>query len=259
MSSRRRLPKTTWEKLTTIIAAIITAFGVIIAPGKPTITPGRDGPRQNGSVSAPYMEEAPVIDGLLEEWNRKKNPLEVAVFGEKFWNGLDDLSGILKLGWDEKYLYLGINVRDDIYVQKVSGKNLFKGDSLEILLDSDLYLDYHVSHNDEDDYQLGISPGTPSLGKNPEAYLWFPKSREGRRSKVEIGVQRSSSGYFLETAIPWSTFKITPAEGQHYGFVFSISDNDNQNLSVQQTLVTNIETRKLGDPLTWGDLYLVAP
>ncbi len=59
-----------------------------------------------------------------------------------------------------------------------------------------------------------------------------------------------------EVAIPWTVFEVKPKSGQHFGFVLSISDNDNASANAQQTMVSNVKTRILVDPTTWGDLTL---
>jgi hypothetical protein len=61
----------------------------------------------------------------------------------------------------------------------------------------------------------------------------------------------------VETAIPWSIFSVSPSHGQHFGFVLSISDNDNKNQNFQQSMVSYVPIRILDDPTTWGDLTLI--
>ena len=69
-------------------------------------------------------------------------------------------------------------------------------------------------------------------------------------SRLEDGVYR------IEAAIPWSVFELTPAAGRHYGFALSVSDNDNGDENVQQSMVSNISGRHLTDPTSWGDFRL---
>jgi hypothetical protein len=181
------------------------------------------------------------------------------VFDKTNYDGIDDISGRAMIGWDEKNLYLGIRVIDDKYVQKASGSNLFKGDRLDILLDTDVSSDYYLGALNGDDYQLGISPGSPLIKENLEAYLWYPKSIEGGQDNVTIASRARDDGYIIEAAIPWSVFDVSPSNGQHFGFAFSISDNDNPNENIQQSMVSYVPIRTLSDPTTWGDLILVKP
>jgi hypothetical protein len=227
----------------------------------PVATQSNAGPvmRQRNSIAAIYFDTPPAIDGKLGDWGLDTYQIDNVVYGADRWRNPADLSGSVMVGWDEKYLYLGFRVKDEAYVQLASGELLFKGDSVEVLLDADVSSDYYVRALNNDDYQVGISPGSPKPGKNTEAYLWFPKSVEGTRSKVVIGVEKADNGYRLETAIPWSIFGVTPEEGQHFGFAASISDNDKSGEAVQQSMVSNVATRRLTDPTTWGDLTLVNP
>jgi len=74
---------------------------------------------------------------------------------------------------------------------------------------------------------------------------------------VKIAATVTSDGYIVEVAIPWNAFGVSPKKGQHYGFIFSISDNDHTSKNIQQTIVSTIDDRVLMDPTTWGDLILV--
>lgn len=227
----------------------------------PTATPTRSyaGPDQRPkfSMTAYSFSNPPVIDARLGEWNQDRYLMESVVFGQSNHSGPEDLSGRAMLGWDDTYFYLGIRVIDDKYVQNAKGADLFKGDSLDILLDTNVPTDYYLGALNGDDYQIGISPGSPNPNENTEAYLWFPKSSEGSRGEVKIATRAREDGYVVEVAIPWTVFAVKPSHGQHFGFALSISDNDNKNQNVQQSMVSYVLTRTLDDPTTWGDLTLI--
>lgn len=225
----------------------------------PTATISYAGPdkRPKFSMNAYYFSTSPTIDANLEDWNLDRYLVESVVFGKSKHTGPGDLSGRAMIGWDDKNLYLGIRVIDDEYVQNAKGANLYKGDSLDILLDTDVPSDFYLGALNGDDYQLGISPGSPAPNESPEAYLWFPKSIEGKRDTLDIAARTKDDGYVVEAAVPWSVFDVSPKSGQHFGFVFSISDNDNSSNNVQQSMVSFVPIRTLTDPTTWGDLTLV--
>lgn len=227
----------------------------------PTPTRSYAGPgmRPKFSMVGNYFEAPPRIDASLEDWNFDRYRIEQVVYGKNEHSGIDDLSGRAMVGWDEDNLYLGIRVVDDRYVQNSSGSNLFKGDSLDILLDTDVSSDFYLGELNQDDFQIGISPGSPVPKDDPEAYLWFPKEIEGGRDQVDIAARSRSDGYIVEAAIPWSVFDVSPSKGQHFGFAYSISDNDNRNQNIQQSMVSFVPIRTLNDPTTWGDLTLVKP
>jgi hypothetical protein len=227
----------------------------------PVATQVVEGPeaRPKYSVSAIYFSDPPDLDGTFDEWGLQKYPVDAVVYGSGSWKNANDLSATVMLGWDEENLYLAVNVQDDVYAQHATGENLFEGDSLEVLLDANVSGDYYSDELSGDDYQLGISPGSPDPGEDPETYLWYPDSKAGPRPNVEIGVDQVATGYHVETAIPWSVFNIEPSRGDHFGFAVSVSDNDNPDNDVQQSMVSNVPTRSLSDPTTWGDLQLLKP
>jgi hypothetical protein len=250
--------------------AVITATNQPPAPTQttqPTQVPPTQAPpsktpdlthRTVTSASATYLSSKPVIDGDWNDLPDKEYPGEIVVFGGSAWTGRDDLAGSFRLGWDATNLYLGVKVRDDVYVQNSTGQNIFKGDSIEILLDTNVAADFYTTNVSADDYQLGITAGRPDVSGTKEAYLWLPANVAGSRSQVTIASQRSNAEGITryEVAIPWSVFGITPKVGNHYGFVLSVSDNDNTSQNLQQTMVSNVKTRVLTNPTTWGDLTL---
>jgi photosystem II stability/assembly factor-like uncharacterized protein len=219
--------------------------------------------RSGPSVTAGYVKDAPVIDGILDEWTQTRYDVASITYGKDNWSGSKDLSGKVMLAWDEDNLYVAARVYDDVHVQNSSGEDLFKGDGIELLLDRNLSADFYDHALSSDDYQVGVSSGAPadmsysdSQPVNPEAYLWYPKAAEGSLAKVKIGVFYTDDGYKIEVAIPWSVLSVTPKSGQNFGFAFSFSDNDNPDKDVQQTLMTNDPARRLTDPTTWGNLTL---
>ncbi|MCH7663013.1 MAG: hypothetical protein IH859_03980 [Chloroflexi bacterium] len=211
------------------------------------------------SVSAYYISPAPIIDGDYSDWASITYPISNVTYGSGYYLDSNDISGSFQVGWDATHLFIGIEVVDNKFVQIASGKLLYLGDSIEILIDSDISRDYDDTSLNFDDHQLGISPGSPLTGKPPEAYIWYPLSKRGPTPVVEMAVILTGTGYKIEAAIPWSLFGVFPAAEQHFGFAISISDNDAVDRYWQQTMVSNVPTRRLTDPTTWGDLVLIVP
>ncbi len=232
------------------------------ASPKPTKTKAKPvsyvGPDRRNAfpVQAIHLDSPPTIDGVFDDWGLEKYNANYVVYGSSNWEGLNDCSAAFMVGWDKHALYIAAKVKDDRYVQNETGKDIFKGDSLEILFDQYVSADYYLAALSNDDYQLGISPGNPTPGSNPEAYLWFPASIEGERPAVKIAAIPTVDGYRVEVKIPWSVFNVAPSAGSIYGFSFSISDNDNLAKNLQQSMVSNVKTRILINPMTWGDLIL---
>jgi hypothetical protein len=215
--------------------------------------------RSVGKIVATFLQTPPNVDGNLSQWTLYQYPADFVVYGKDEWSNAQDLSAKVMVGWDYTNLYLGVHVLDDRYIQNSSGEYLYLGDSLEVLMDTNLPADFYVNSLSPDDFQLGISPGSPDPGDDPEAYLWFPRTIKGLRAKVKIAAQDVDGGYDVEVAIPWSVFEVNPAAGQHFGFAFSVSDNDKTTEDLQQSMVSSVPNRHLTDPTTWGDLLLGQP
>jgi hypothetical protein len=263
------MPTTTFEFVSSVTQEPVVTFipSNTITNPHPTATKtipatvSYEGPgaRTGVSVTALYLKNEPTIDGVFDEWNLDRYQVDRVVYGKSLWESESDLSGNFMIGWDENNLFIATRVKDDKYKQNAHEEELFMGDSLEVLLDTSVSSDFYYKKLNNDDFQLGISPGSPQPGTNPEAYLWFPKSLEGKRGQVKIGSTPTDDGYRVEVKIPWDLFGVNPVKGMHMGFAFSISDNDKSGENLQQSMVSNITSRSLIDPTTWGDLTLKKP
>jgi hypothetical protein len=234
-----------------------TVVPTFLTPTKTPVVLTRTSP----VVDAAYLANSPDLDGVWDEWNNKAYSFTSVVYGKDSWTGEADLQGSYRLGWDEDYLYVAVKVLDDQYVQNASGQDIYKGDSIELLIDTNLQDDFYYDRLSADDYQLGLSPGNDKPGEDEEAYLWFPSSVAGSRSKVKIAAVGGTDSegrklYRLEAAIPWSVLGITPYRGLTMGFLIGVSDNDKEGSTNQQTLISSSPYRVLVDPTTWGQVTL---
>ena len=210
-------------------------------------------------VTAKYLSKKPVLDGDWGDWkqNTIAYPAYYVVYGLKDWEDDSDLEASFILGWDESFLYIGVKVKDDIYVQNSEGEFIFRGDGFEVLIDTDLQGDFYSSSLNADDFQLGFSPGRGSTSGIKEAYLWYPTSRTGSIiDQVDVTSLSTLGLYRMEVRIPWSVLQVTPYEGMRLGFVFSVSDNDDATKNIQQSMVSHIASRVFTNPTTWGELIL---
>jgi hypothetical protein len=259
------LPPVELTASSTPLLAIITATpdGTVetSTPG-PSLTPVPTSTdrRPNGElITAAYLSTAPTIDGDISEWSTSLYRADsILSYANSGWTGDSDLSADFYIGWDANNLYLGVRRFDDTFVQVSTGRYMYRGDDIEIQLDIDLEGDYSSTLVNEDDYQLGLSPGNFD-GLPSEAYRWFPRSLEGSLSSVIVEAVKSSNGYILESQIPWVVFGHTPSENERFGFALSLSDNDQSGVATWQSMVSTVSTRRVADPTTWGTLVLEAP
>lgn len=243
---------------TLLAATEVPVLGITPVGPTATLIPGALLPLRPGEkVVAGYVSTPPVIDGNWDDLIAPEYSAASIVYGSAQWTGATDNSARFKVGWNNDFLYIAALVTDDLYVQQAVGYDLYKGDSLEILMDSSLPGDYEVNQLNSDDFQLGISPGKGGIGLNSESYLWFPKGQRGDRSTVVQSAAISvDGGYMIEAAIPWGMFGLVPVNGKRYGFAFSISDNDVPGSQIQQSMVSSSPQRGLTRPKTWGELFL---
>jgi hypothetical protein len=237
---------------TTTSTAQVPTLGFITPSPTTTSTVNRPA----GGVEAAFLVTAPTLDGMWDEWTTTEYPINTVVYGRSNWEGNNDLLGSYRIGWDNTYLYLAVKVHDDRYTQVSTGEYLYLGDSLEVLLDTNLTGDLLVKSLDGDDYQLGISPGRITMNMSPEAYLWFPVSLTGARTTVKIAAVGGDGLYRVEVAIPWIIFNVAPFKELKMGFAASIMDNDLIGTAKEQTMMSSSSYRSLADPTTWGTVTL---
>ncbi len=241
--------------LTTLAGPLTPAPSPTFSAPAASATPPR---RSNGALlAAHFWPTPPTVDGDLSEWPDLPNLADQIVYRPENWTGPADLSGRFAVAWDAQALYLAVLATDETRVQTQQGELIFRGDSVEVLLDADLAGDFSRAQLDADDYQLGLSPGPlTGGGEAPDAYRWFPRGQAGRPGGLALGARPTEAGYTLEAALPWALFSLTPAPGARFGFTLALSDNDTPDTADQQSLVASVPGRRLTDPTTWGTLEL---
>ncbi|MBN1346585.1 MAG: hypothetical protein JXQ73_28100 [Phycisphaerae bacterium] len=183
----------------------------------------------------------PVVDGRLDEWQMRplkrtyRNPAQV-VWGKQCWTGPADLSGWATFGWDNRYLYVAVHVVDDKHCQTNRGRDLYRGDHLELFVHVP-----GVGGNEKTGvvFQIGLSPGNfartgdPLTDIAPEAIVYAP---DGRHVSAIVAAHRISDGYELEAALPWPELTIKKPElGLPLGIDLCLGDTDTDT-PVQETL-----------------------
>ena len=210
-----------------------------------------------GTLVASQKAIPPLIDGDLGEWGALENVADAVVYGAGNWSGASDLSATFSLGWDATNLYLAVSVRDDVQSQTQNGDRIFRGDSVEFLLDVDLHADRQHEKLSGDDYQIGLSPGDLTAATvAAQAYRWFPVTETGLLPAVQLAASTTFAGYAMEASVPWTALRVAPKGGDEYGFALSVSDNDLAGVATQQSMVSSAVGRVLTDPTTWGLLRL---
>lgn len=248
-----------WETTVTAVARQTVTAGGEVAPPGPAGTPEQ--PVGPGVVQAVRLPAPPIIDGLLEEYEGLPSVASTyRVYAASSWDGSVDLEALWRLAWDAQNLYVAVDVRDDEHVQTQTGNLIYRGDSVELQVDTEPAA--NASRVNPNTYQILLSPGNfASLA--PSAYR-FRGTREGDLvdapgAGVAVDARPLAEGYTLEAAIPWSALDTMPEQGMVLGLALNANDNDTPGTAVQEVMLSNVRERTLTDPSSWGNLQLVGP
>ena len=213
----------------------------------------------NGTnLTFPRCSNDITVDGDNQDWEALEGvprfAIDQATYGAANWEGPDDLSAYAWACWTDKMLYLIVAVTDDVHVQTESGAAAWKGDEVELLFDRDLSGDFLDAEWNDDDIQLGLSPG--NFEDNPPAAVrYFPAVRD--LDAVALAADAvDEGGYLLEVAVEWDVLNLTPVAGKNYGFCLALSDNDQAGTASQDTMASHCINLTVSDPTTWATLQL---
>jgi hypothetical protein len=200
------------------------------------------------------------IDGSLAEWPEVETMTSAfRVYNAEGWDGSADLTAVWHLAWDSDNLYIGVEVTDDIHVQTQTGNQIFRGDSVDMQLDTDRATDY-APRLSPDDFQVNLSPGN-FTDLPPSAFLFRGTDDNqildapGQHSIV-VAAQPVEGGYVLEAAVPWRDLEKVPEPDLIVGLALNANDNDTPGTAVQEVMMSHVATRTLRDPTGWGTLTL---
>jgi hypothetical protein len=244
----------TGEAITPDVAS--TAVEATELPLAPTATLGA--PVAGGNVEVVRTAAPPTIDGNLSEWSGPVVESAFQVYSVDGWDGSDDLSASWQLGWDTDNLYVAVTVVDNNHVQTQSGNQIFRGDSVDLQIDTDREGDYAPAVS-PDDFQLTLSPGD-FAGLVPFAFR-FQGNAAGQMldalgHSIVVAARPTGQGYSLEAAVPWRDLNVTPQPGMVLGLALNASDNDTPGTAVQEVMKSHVATRRFADPTSWGTMTL---
>lgn len=183
-------------------------------------SPGRSDLPWSGEVGyAPLPRLSPAIDGDLAEWQALP-AIDLASAGTvamKGHAGAADLSGTIRLAWDDANLYLAAAITDDVLEQAQTGATIFKGDSLQLAL-SPL-----PTRGIPQWHEFGLADN-PKAG--PQVWRWMAPEEvaTGAVPGVRLATRRDGSVTTYECAIPWSD--LAGIDRTAPGILFSILVND---------------------------------
>ncbi|WP_269537171.1 sugar-binding protein [Cerasicoccus fimbriatus] len=231
---------------------------------------GRDG--QSAFETRPMAGFVPVyktgnpvtIDGALDESAWEHASVEVLDQSDQYcslvregresnaWQGPQDLSAKIRYLWDEDFLYVSVQVTDDIAGPlNFADSNLWRMDGLQFLVDP-----ARGQLEKPGKYEYSISRGA----KGVQAWCTLSASSDvptGPVSSIRAGVQRDQdqSMTTYEIAIPWP--RLAPFEPKAYrdlGLTLIINEDDGNGRDAFMTWFGNAHNKNID---TVGDLVLL--
>jgi PKD repeat protein len=176
------------------------------------------------------------LDGHLEEelWNIS-NAISINVGGS-------DNTANFGLLWDEDYLYVGIEVTDNLLIN--GRRQAFYSDGVEICIDGNH--DQSVNF-DENDLQL----------TKPVKSYWVQEMNMNFEGIIHK-YKETTNGYSMEFAIPWAIINTTPVSGHLAGFNIIVNDDDNAGSpwNLPSQLIWEGNSNYYLSPQNWGSIQL---
>ncbi len=239
--SHRRLAALAASLLTVLNAQATMTLDGSVAPVA-GVTPIIDRPTTNYHVLR--AGKAPAIDGETDEWREvPATVLNAQAQAKGKWDGPADLSGSLRLLWDEESLYFCLEVRDDVHTARAPGPKQFPwdadgwwaNDSFQCTFDA--YMNgpaasygggFAKDGYDEDELTFCVSDSTNG------PVMVSPRQRGDTRDNERVlpGFDlrmsvRPDGTRVYEWAMPWSRLEpVSPWILGRCGFSFALNDND---------------------------------
>ena len=150
------------------------------------------------------------VDGDLSEWSgdaafvmNRKDQVQI---GQSAWKGVEDLSAKIRSRWDEKAVYLAVEVTDEFLERRRGAMYLYDGTGIEVFIDTNHREDLGAAMYNKDDFQILLGPATPAFPTD----LWgvTPTSGKTHLPGLVMVSKRTDDGYVMEIALPREMFEM---------------------------------------------------
>ncbi len=169
------------------------------------------------------------------------------------WSGKEDSSAKVNASWDNKNLYLAINVKDD-KLDPAKDNALYNGDCVELFFDIDIAS--NMNRFTAEDYQLTFAPNNKFIPIKHGGGLNFDAN------SVKLKSSKNNDGYTLDIEIPWSSLKsangesFVPAKGKVIGFEIAVDDNDGKYKTRKSQIVWSGKGNAHAETINYGTIIL---
>ena len=179
-----------------------------------------------------YRGTPTAIDGDLSDWTLEAmtpavlDVEEQLYTGEGSWDDAGDCSGIFYVLWDDEYVYMGVEVKDDKLSMNKTDGDIWNADCVEVFFATTNAVSDHSEH-----YQFG-------LNANGQTWNWCNMDSDGQSAidYLQVAVSETDDGYILEAALEHGQLlSLDFSVGSVIGFHPVIDDTDDSDREIQIT------------------------
>jgi hypothetical protein len=127
----------------------------------------------------------------------------------------EDFSASYKAMWDEKNLYVLVDVTDDSLTNDSDSEMWYFDDCVEFFIDADNSKSDSYGDNDAQ-YHFDWDKNNPTMSQ----------FQHGRLDGIEFAMITTENGYRTEIKFPWSTLGVEPSAGKKIGLDVHVNDDD---------------------------------
>lgn len=220
----------------------------------------------------PFDVDPPIqVDANLDDWQNIPNTIEMADAGHvtwhkeakaKVWQGPQDLSATVRLAWRNDGIYVAAEVTDDIVQQPYRGRDVWKGDYVNLWLDMRPGIEPNRTVLGQGQFHIGMSPGNfngTAGGEGiipPRVFAFMPQNLPLKNGRV--AVRRTAKGYVMEAFILFADLDLTDVRrNAHAAFEIAVSDSDGKPAVQEMIMTAGTEKWQLSRtrllPMLFGD------
>ncbi|MEZ5480120.1 MAG: sugar-binding protein [Thiolinea sp.] len=152
-----------------------------------------------------------------------------------------DLFGKWQGKWDKEFLYLSVQVYDEV-IQHDS-EDPADDDSIEFYIDADN--SRHAQYDGVNDFRMTFAWGRDQV-------IMDPKSPQVDTKDLEFELQETADGYTLHAKIPWAMLGVAVDVRSRVGIEVQVNDDDDGGAREQKISWLAREDRAMDDPRLFG-------
>jgi len=229
--------------------------------------------QQSNQVIAWQADKAPRIDGDLSDWKLDTPGVierkDQVIKNGSYWDGPDDNSACFYLMWDERNLYLGAKIVDDVPFTRFMGFRLDGIDAVAVYLSTDPASDPARTIYAPTDFRILLAIDNDVFDTGIDRDMVISKKGidtcgmdgyEAVLEGYEIAVKPDALGYTLETKLPFSCLAndrlpaLRPRPGLQVGFSLELIDLDQACPGAEASWLSWTGRPSLESPQNWGTL-----